>query len=58
MTATVRSAYDHLLAAHELKADPAQARAVESLERLAASMRPASLFSRILGNRSDGPAGV
>jgi cell division protein ZapE len=58
MTAPVRSAYDHLLAAHELKADPAQARAVESLDRLAASMRPASLFSRILGNRSDGPAGV
>jgi cell division protein ZapE len=58
MTTTVRSAYDHLLAAHELKADSAQARAVEALDRLAASMRPAGLLSRIVGNLGDGPAGV
>jgi cell division protein ZapE len=57
MTGPVRAAYDQLIAAHELKPDPAQERAVEALDRLAARLRPKGLFSRLL--RSDeGPAGV
>ena len=38
MTAPVRAAYDQLIAAHELKPDAAQARAVAALDRLAASL--------------------
>ena len=37
MTGPVRAAYDELVAAHELKPDPAQERAVAALDRLAAS---------------------
>jgi cell division protein ZapE len=59
MTAPVRAAYDQLIAAHELKPDPAQQRAVAALDRLAGSIaNPGSFFSRLLGGRSDGPAGA
>ena len=59
MTGPVRVAYDALIAAHELKPDPAQERAVGALDRLAASIaNPGSFFSRLFGSRADGPAGV
>jgi cell division protein ZapE len=58
MTGPVRVAYDDLIAANELKADPAQARAVAALDRLAASASHGGLLSRLFGSRSDGPAGV
>jgi cell division protein ZapE len=57
MRAPVRAAYDELLNAGELKADPAQARAVAALDRLAASMGESGLLSRLF-KRSDGPDGV
>jgi cell division protein ZapE len=59
MTGPVRAAYDELLNAGELKPDPAQARAVAALDRLAASLeRKPGLFSRLFGSGGDGPAGV
>ena len=58
MTGPVGRAYAHLLRAQELKADPAQARAVAALDRLAASIKPASILSRLFGSTADGPAGV
>jgi len=58
MTGPVRRAYDELIAASELKADPAQSRAVAALDRLAASLRPKSLFSNLFGRRREGLAGV
>src|SRR5690242_7960277 len=59
MTGPVRSAYDQLIAAHELKPDAAQARAVVALDRLAAEIgNGGSFFSRLLGSDSKGPAGV
>jgi cell division protein ZapE len=58
MTAPVREAYDQLIAAHELKPDPAQARAVAALDRLASSLDAGSFFSQLFGSKSDGPVGV
>jgi cell division protein ZapE len=59
MTGAVRSAYDQLLKAGELKPDPAQVRAAEALDRLAATFaRPAGLIARLFGSGRDGPAGV
>lgn len=59
MTGPVRAAYDELIAAHELKADPAQARAVAALDKLAATIgNGGSLFSRLFGSDSKGPAGA
>jgi cell division protein ZapE len=58
MTAPVRAAYDQLIAAHELKPDPAQASAVAALDRIAPAFRPGDFFSRLFGPKSDGPAGV
>ena len=59
MTAPVRSAYEELIAAKELKPDPAQARAVAALDRLAASFGNGGGFlSRLFGSKPDGPAGV
>ena len=52
------AAYDQLLQAGELKPDPAQARAVAALDRLAASFASGGLLSRLFGGRGDGPAGV
>ena len=58
MTAPVRAAYDQLIAAHELKPDAAQARAVAALDRLASNGAREGLLSRLFGTRDDGPAGV
>jgi cell division protein ZapE len=59
MSAPVRVAYEGLIAAHELRPDPAQSRAVTALDRLAADLgkRP-HLLSRFFRPGSDGPAGV
>ena len=54
----VRAAYDQLIAANELKPDPAQAKAVEALDRLAASFNTGGLFGRLFGSGSSGPVGV
>jgi cell division protein ZapE len=58
MIGPVRAAYDQLLKAHELKPDPAQARAVVALDRLAASFRNGGLLSRLFKTSGNGPAGV
>jgi len=57
MTGPVRSAYDRLLHASELKPDPAQARAVAALDRLAATVAERGVLTRLFGRR-EGPAGV
>jgi cell division protein ZapE len=59
MTGAVRAAYDELIAAHELKSDAAQDRAVAALDRLAAAMaNGGSMLSRLFGSGKEGPAGV
>ena len=58
MTGPVRAAYDQLVAANELKRDPAQERAVGALDRLASTFSGAGLFSRLFGGAPKGPAGV
>src|SRR3954447_8661359 len=59
MTAPVRAAYDELVAAHELKPDTAQERAVAALDRLASSIgNNRGMLSRLFGPREEGPAGV
>ena len=59
MTGPVRSAYDQLISAHELKPDQDQAQAVAALDRLAAAMESnGGLIARLLAGRSDDPAGV
>jgi cell division protein ZapE len=58
MTGSVRAAYDQLVAAHELKPDEAQSRAVAALDRLADSARQRGFFARLFGSGTDGPAGV
>jgi len=58
MTGPVRVAYDALIAANELKPDPAQERAVTALDRLAATLTSGGFFDRLFGQRSDGPAGA
>ena len=57
MKGPVRVAYDALVAAHELKPDEAQSRAVAALDRLA-NNQDAGLFFRLFGSKSEGPAGV
>src|SRR5690349_9095676 len=57
MSGPVGRAYAQLIRDHELKPDPAQASAVAALDRLAATLRDGSFFSRLFG-KSDGPAGV
>jgi cell division protein ZapE len=57
MKGPVRVAYDALVAAHELKPDEAQSRAVAALDRLA-NNQDAGLFSRLFGSKSEGPSGV
>jgi cell division protein ZapE len=59
MTGPIRAAYDQLIAAHELKPDPAQVRAVAALDRLARSFEGSGGFlSRLFGSKGDEPAGV
>ncbi len=58
MMGPVRAAYDQLIAASELKPDPAQARAVEALDRLASSLQPRGFLSAMFGSDDEGPAGV
>ena len=59
MSGPVRGAYQQLIADRELKPDAAQLRAVEALDRLAASLkRKRGLVGRLLPNGDDGPAGV
>ena len=59
MTGPVRAAYNELVAAHELKPDPAQERAVGALDRLVASLdNGGGLLSRLFGGREQGPAGI
>ena len=58
MTGPVRAAYDGLVRAGELKPDPAQARAVTALDRLASGSGPEGFFPRLFGKEKAGPAGV
>lgn len=59
MTGPVRAAYNQLIDAHELKPDPAQERAADTLDRLAGSVAsPGTFFSRLFGSKTEGPAGV
>jgi cell division protein ZapE len=58
MTGPVRAAYDQLVKAGELKPDPAQARAVAALDRLAASFGGSGFLSRLFNPSADGPSGV
>src|SRR5438270_10744886 len=58
MSGPVRVAYDVLIAAHELKPDPAQARAVAALDRLANDFDERGFFQRLFGSKTESPAGV
>ena len=58
MSGPVRVAYDALIAANELKPDPAQERAVAALDRLADGLEGGNLLSRFFRSRQKGPAGV
>ncbi|MES2119448.1 MAG: cell division protein ZapE [Pseudomonadota bacterium] len=58
MTGPVRAAYDELIQGGELRPDPAQVRAVEALDKLAAGMANDGFFARLLGKNRDAPAGV
>ena len=58
MRGPVRAAYDQLIAAHELKADPAQEQAVTALDRLEGSLETGPFLSRLFKPRKNGPAGV
>ena len=58
MTGPVRAAYEQLVAANELKPDPAQSRAVDALDAVAAGFASGGFFSRLLGKDRDAPAGV
>jgi cell division protein ZapE len=55
MSGPVRVAYDALIAANELRPDPAQQRAVDALDNLAETYRPRL---RLFGRRDEGPAGA
>src|SRR4051812_4379293 len=58
MSGPVGAAYAVLLNAGELKSDPAQARAVAALDRVAASLKERGLLARLFGKDRKGPAGV
>ena len=57
MSGPVRAAYDALVAANELKPDPAQAAASDALDRIG-NGKNGGLLSRLLNRDDDGPAGV
>jgi cell division protein ZapE len=58
MIGPVRTAYDQLVAANELKRDPAQERGVGALDRLASSFSRTGLLTRMFARAPKGPAGV
>jgi cell division protein ZapE len=58
MSGPIRVAYDALIAANELKADPAQERAVAALDRLAAGVANQGFLARLLGRGRDAADGV
>ena len=58
MSGPVRVAYDALIAAQELKPDPAQERAVAALDRLGAAHGGSGLWARLFARRQEVPAGV
>jgi cell division protein ZapE len=58
MSGPVRVAYDELIAAHELKPDPAQERVVAALDRLAGSFKSGGFLARLFGSDRDAPDGV
>jgi cell division protein ZapE len=58
MSGPVGRAYAELVRAGEVRADPAQQRAVEALDRLALSFRGAGGLLGVFGRRRSGPAGV
>jgi cell division protein ZapE len=58
MSGPVAAAYEQLMRAGELKADSAQARAVEALDRLASNLREQGFLSSLFGSDGEGPAGV
>src|SRR6476469_4661474 len=58
MTAPVRAAYEQLIKAGELKPDPAQARAVAALDRLAGTLEDRGFLARLFDKSGEGPAGV
>jgi cell division protein ZapE len=58
MTGAVGRAYDRLVQANELKADPAQARAAAALDRLAASLTSKGWLGRLFESQREDPAGV
>ena len=60
MTGPVGKAYAALVAAGELKPDPDQKRAVQSLDRLAAELahEKPGLLAKLFGRRADPPSGV
>jgi cell division protein ZapE len=58
MTGAVRTAYDQLIAANELKPDASQARAVAALDQLAGKGRAGGLFAKFFGAAIGGVAGV
>jgi cell division protein ZapE len=58
MTGPVRAAYDQLLNGGELKPDPAQARAVAALDRVARTLHDGRIWSRLFRRSGEGPAGV
>ena len=57
MNGPVERAYATLVAAHELKPDPDQAKAAAALDRFAVAKSP-GLLGKLLRKTSDGPAGV
>ena len=59
MSGPVRAAYDNLLSAGELKADPAQEQAAAALDRISEERTSGGFLSRLFSSKpNEGPAGV